>query len=178
MSPCGGHDAPSNRKENPELDSIAGELGQLVPDVHQIARITVRLIAALAVGTAIGTQRELTHKTAGLRTHMLVALGTAVFVVGAAEGGMQSETLARVIQGIATGIGFLGGGAILKLTDRREVHGLTTAAGIWMTAAGAVAAGMGQITVAFIATVFGLIVLTLFRRLEKEFGHHARADGD
>jgi len=82
------------------------------------------------------------------------------------------------VQGIATGIGFLGGGAILKLTDHREVHGLTTAAGIWMTAAGSAAAALGQVTVAFIATVFGLIVLTVFRRLEKEFVHHARADRD
>ena len=160
------------------MDSVAGELSQLVPDVPQIVRITIRLVAALAVGTAIGTQRELTHKTAGLRTHMLVALGTAVFVVGAAETGMNAESLTRVVQGVATGIGFLGGGAILKLTDRREVHGLTTAAGIWMTAAGSAAAALGQITVAFIATVFGLIVLTVFRSLEKEFVHHARADGD
>jgi putative Mg2+ transporter-C (MgtC) family protein len=160
------------------VDSVAGELSQLVPDVSQIVRITVRLVAALAVGTAIGTQRELTHKTAGLRTHMLVALGTALFIVGAAESGMKTESLGRVIQGIVTGIGFLGGGAILKPTDRREVHGLTTAAGIWMTAAGAAAAGLGQIAVAFIATVFGLIVLTLFRRLEKEFEHHFRADRD
>jgi putative Mg2+ transporter-C (MgtC) family protein len=160
------------------VDSVVNELSQLVPDVPQIVRITVRLAAALAVGTAIGLQRELTHKTAGLRTHMLVALGTALFIVGAAESGLQAESLTRVIQGIATGIGFLGGGAILKLTDRREVHGLTTAAGIWMTAAGSAAAGLGQITVAIIATVFGLIVLTLFRRLEKELGHHVRADGD
>jgi putative Mg2+ transporter-C (MgtC) family protein len=160
------------------VDSVAGELSQLVPDVSQIVRITVRLVAALAVGTAIGTQRELTHKTAGLRTHMLVALGTALFIVGAAEGGMKTESLGRVIQGIVTGIGFLGGGAILKLADRREVHGLTTAAGIWMTAAASAAAGLGQITVAFIATVFGLIVLTVFRRLEKDFEHHLRADRD
>ena len=160
------------------MDSVAGELSQLAPDLPQIVRITVRLLAALAVGTAIGTQRELTHKTAGLRTHMLVALGTAVFVIGAAEGGMKGESLTRVLQGIATGIGFLGGGAILKLTDRREVHGLTTAAGIWMTAAGSTAAAVGQIALAFIATVFGLIVLTVFRRLEKELGHRVRADGD
>jgi putative Mg2+ transporter-C (MgtC) family protein len=80
------------------VDSVAGELSQLVPDVPQIVRITIRLVAALAVGTAIGTQRELTHKTAGLRTHMLVALGTAVFVVGAAETGMNAESLTRVVQ--------------------------------------------------------------------------------
>jgi len=152
------------------------ELSQLVPDVPQIIRVTVRLLAALAVGTAVGLQRELTHKTAGLRTHMLVALGTALFVVGAAESGMASESLARVIQGVATGIGFLGGGTILKLTDQREVHGLTTAAGIWMTAAASAAAGLGQITIAILGTTFGLIVLTVFRRVEKKLGHHARSD--
>jgi putative Mg2+ transporter-C (MgtC) family protein len=154
------------------------ELSQLVPDVSQIIRVTVRLVAALAVGTAVGLQRELTHKSAGLRTHMLVALGTALFVVGAAEAGMQAESLTRIIQGIATGIGFLGGGAILKLTDQREVHGLTTAAGIWMTAAASAAAGLGQITVAILGTVLGLLVLTVFHRLEKDFGLHARPDGE
>jgi putative Mg2+ transporter-C (MgtC) family protein len=154
------------------------ELSQLVPDVSQIVRVTLRLLAALAVGTAIGLQRELTHKTAGLRTHMLVALGTALFVVGAAEGGMKAEALARVVQGIATGIGFLGGGAILKLTDQREVHGLTTAAGIWMTAAASAVAALGQIAVAILGTLFGLVVLIVFRRLEKKLGHPMRGDGE
>lgn len=148
-----------------------GELTQLVPDFAQIVRVTVRLLAALAVGTAIGLQREITHKTAGLRTHMLVALGTALFVVGAVESGEKAESLARVIQGIATGIGFLGGGAILKLTDQREVHGLTTAAGIWMTAAASATAALGQIAVAVIGTLFGLAVLIVFRTFEKEFEH-------
>jgi putative Mg2+ transporter-C (MgtC) family protein len=158
------------------VDAVTGELSRLVPDVAQLVRITTRLLVALAVGTAIGLQRELTHKTAGLRTHMLVALGTAVFVVGAAESGTDPASLARVLQGVATGIGFLGGGTILKLTDRSEVHGLTTAAGIWMTAAASAAAGMGQITVAFISTILALVVLIAFRKLEKELGHHARAD--
>ena len=71
---------------------------------------------------------------------------------------------------------------MVNLKETREAaldaYGLTTAAGVWMTAAGSAAAGLGQITVAFIATVFGLIVLTVFRRLEKEFVHHARADRD
>ncbi len=147
------------------------ELSQLVPDFPQVVRITVRLLAALIVGTAIGLQRELTHKTAGLRTHMLVALGTALFVVGAAESGAKAESLARVIQGIATGIGFLGAGAIIKLTDQREVHGLTTAAGIWMTAAASATAALGQIAVALIGTVFGLAILIVFRIFEKELEH-------
>jgi putative Mg2+ transporter-C (MgtC) family protein len=129
------------------------EINRLAPDVPQLVRVTVRLLAALFIGTAIGLQRELTHKPAGLRTHMLVALGTALFLVSAAEAGMAVDTLSRIVQGLATGIGFLGGGAILKLTDEREIHGLTTAAGIWMTAAASAAAGLGQITVALIGTV-------------------------
>ncbi|MBS0421501.1 MAG: MgtC/SapB family protein [Proteobacteria bacterium] len=154
------------------------ELSQLVPDPSQLIRVSIRLLAALAVGTAIGLQRELTHKTAGLRTHMLISLGTALFVVGAAESGMPTESLARVIQGIAAGIGFLGGGAILKLTDKQEVHGMTTAAGVWMTAAASAVAALGQIWVAILSTLFALLVLTVFRRLEKDLGLHGRADGE
>ena len=152
------------------------ELNPFVLDTSQLIRVSTRLLAALAVGTAVGLQRELTHKTAGLRTHMLVALGTALFIVGAAENGMQADALTRILQGVATGIGFLGGGAILKLTDQREVHGLTTAAGIWMTAAASAVAALGQITVAILGTVLGLFVLTVIRRLEKDLGLHNHAD--
>jgi putative Mg2+ transporter-C (MgtC) family protein len=154
------------------------EITRLVPDVQQIVRVTVRLLAALAIGTAIGLQRELTHKPAGLRTHMLVGLGTALFVVGAAESGMHPDPLSRIVQGLATGIGFLGGGAILKLTREREVHGLTTAAGIWMTAAASAAAGLGEIAVAVIGTLLGLLVLIVFRKIEKGLGHRGRRDAE
>ena len=154
------------------------EITRLVPDVQQLVRVTVRLLAGLAIGTAIGLQRELTHKPAGLRTHMLVGLGTALFVVGAAESGMHPDALSRIVQGLATGIGFLGGGAILKLTSEREVHGLTTAAGIWMTAAASAAAGLGEIAVALIGTLLGLLVLIVFRKLEKGLGHHGRKDAE
>jgi putative Mg2+ transporter-C (MgtC) family protein len=109
---------------------------------------------------------------------MLVALGTALFVVGALESGMHTDAVSRIVQGLATGIGFLGGGAILKLTDEREIHGLTTAAGIWMTAAASAAAGLGQIALAVIATLLGLLVLTLCRKLETHLGHRARKDAE
>jgi putative Mg2+ transporter-C (MgtC) family protein len=154
------------------------EFTQLTPDMHQLVRVMLRLLAALAIGTAVGLQRELTHKPAGLRTHMLVGLGTALFVVGAAESGMTSADVSRIVQGIATGIGFLGGGAILKLTNEREIHGLTTAAGIWMTAAASAAAGLGQIAVALIGTLLGLLVLGMFRKLEKQFGHSFSKDSE
>lgn len=159
-------------------NTVLNEINQLTPDVPQLVRVTLRLLAALFIGTAIGLQRELTHKPAGLRTHMLVALGTAMFIVSAAESGMHLDSLSRIVQGLATGIGFLGGGAILKLTSEREIHGLTTAAGIWMTAAASAAAGLGQIAVALIGTVFGLLVLIVFHKLEKELGHLARKDSE
>src|SRR5262249_45980280 len=154
------------------------ELVRLLPDTHQLVRISIRLLAAMLIGTTIGLQRELTHKPAGLRTHMLVALGTALFIVGAAESGMHPDSLSRIIQGLAAGLGFLGAGAIMKLTPEREIHGLTTAAGLWMTAAASAAAALGQVAVALIGTFVGLLILIVFRKIEKELGHLARRDAE
>ena len=155
-----------------DSNSALHDFTQLTPDIHQLIRITIRLVASLAIGAAIGLQREWTHKPAGLRTHMLVGLGTALILVGVAEAGMDQAAQSRIIQGIVTGIGFLGGGAILKLTSEREIHGLTTAAGIWMTAAASAIAGVGQIAVAVIGTLFALLILTVFHRLEKDIERH------
>jgi putative Mg2+ transporter-C (MgtC) family protein len=156
--------------------SVLTEITRNVPDLQHLVRITIRLFAALLIGTAIGLQRELTHKPAGLRTHMLVGLGTALFIVGAEEYGMEGDSIAKIVQGLATGIGFLGGGAILKLTSEKEIHGLTTAAGIWMTAAASAAAALGQLAVALVGTAFGLLILIVFRRIEKGLGHRVRKD--
>lgn len=158
------------------MSIVLDEISQSLPDAHQFVRVTVRIAAALLIGTLIGLQRELTHKPAGLRTHMLVALGTALFVVGAAEAGMRLDSLSRIVQGLATGIGFLGGGAILKLASEKEIHGLTTAAGIWATAAASAIAGLGQMFVALLGVACGLLVLVVFRKLEKTLGHRARKD--
>jgi putative Mg2+ transporter-C (MgtC) family protein len=160
------------------LSSVFSEVAQSVPDAHQLVRITVRLLVALLIGTLIGLQRELTHKPAGLRTHMLVALGTALFIVGAAEAGMHLDSLSRIVQGLATGIGFLGGGAILKLTSEKEIHGLTTAAGIWATAAASAVAALGQIAAAFIGVLFGLLILIVLRKIERVLGHRAKKDAE
>lgn len=136
------------------------ELSRGLPHADQLVRVGLRLVAALIIGTAIGLQRELTHKPAGLRTHLLVALGTALMVVAVVDAGMASADVSRVIQGLVTGIGFLGGGTILKLTREHEIRGLTTAAGIWLTAAASVAAGLGQFADALIGVVFALVVLS------------------
>ena len=141
-------------------------LSSTVPHADQVVRVALRMFAALIIGTVIGLQRELTHKPAGLRTHLLVALGTALLVVAAVNANMKSGDVSRVIQGLITGIGFLGGGTILKLTQEHEIRGLTTAAGIWLTAAASVAAGLGQFADAFIGVFFALIVLTAVGKLE------------
>jgi putative Mg2+ transporter-C (MgtC) family protein len=144
--------------------------------MHQLVRVGVRLLVALLIGALVGIQRELTHKPAGLRVHMLVALGTALVVVTATESAMSSSDVARVIQGLVTGIGFLGGGAILKLTVEHEIHGLTTAAGIWLTAAASIAAGLGLLSIAVMGVVLGLIVLGAFVKLEKRLDERATRD--
>ncbi len=185
MQPCGvpqrtraDYDSPRVMGTVLAVNSALHDFTQLTPELHQLVRITLRLLASMAIGTAIGLQRELTHKPAGLRTHMLVGLGTAMVLVGASESGMDQAALSRIIQGLVTGIGFLGGGAILKLTAEREIHGLTTAAGIWMTASASAIAGIGQVTVALIGTGFALLILVVFRKLEKELTRRAHKAAD
>lgn len=148
------------------MDSFLGEFWHGLPNAAEVGRISFRLLAAMILGGAIGFQREHAGKPAGLRTHMLVAMGAALFVMGAEEAGMGSDELSRIIQGLATGIGFIGGGAILKMAEEHDIKGLTTAAGIWMTAAVGVAVGLGYWGVAAMAVVFTLITLAVLVRLE------------
>jgi putative Mg2+ transporter-C (MgtC) family protein len=152
------------------------ELTQSIPDAQHMVRLSLRLFIALVVGGLVGLQRELTHKPAGLRTHMLLALGTALIVITADGAGMSKSDLSRVLQGLVTGIGFLGGGAILKLTAEHEIHGLTTAAGLWLTAAASAAAGLGQLALAVVGVCLGLLVLAAFVKVEKQLGNHASKD--
>jgi putative Mg2+ transporter-C (MgtC) family protein len=148
------------------MNVLWDELAAGIPDSDSVARITLRLIVAMIFGAVIGIQRERAGKPAGLRTHMLVSSGTAVFVIASEEFGMNPDSVSRVIQGLVTGIGFLGAGAILKIYDKREVEGLTTAAGIWMTAALGVAIGLGRFGLALVATVLAWMTLSLVRQLE------------
>ncbi len=147
-----------------------------IPTALDTARIAGRLLCALLAGALIGIERELTHKPAGLRTHMLVALGTSLIVITAVESRMSPSDLSRVIQGLVTGIGFLGGGAILKLTAEHEIHGLTTAASIWTTAALSIAAGLGEVAMMALGLALGLVVLVLLTRIEHWFGDRVSSD--
>src|SRR5262245_58602480 len=114
-------------------------------DRQHLALVLIRVIAATLLGAIVGLQRERVRKPAGLRTHMLVCIGTSVIVLAGSGAGMSTDGLSRIIQGIVTGIGFVGAGSILKLSQEHEIKGLTTAAGLWMTAAIGVACGLGAL---------------------------------
>lgn len=137
-----------------------------LPDAAHFLATGGRLLAAAVLGGIIGAQRERVHSAAGFRTHILVAMGAALLVLGGHEAGFSNPDASRVVQGIVAGIGFLGAGTILKLADRGEVHGLTTAATIWVTAAVGVAAGIGPLWLPALAAGLTWIVLALAVRLE------------
>lgn len=160
------------------MNVVWEELAAGFPEAEAMARITVRLIVAMIFGAVIGIQRERAGKPAGLRTHMLVALGAAVFIIASGEFGMNPDSISRVIQGLVTGIGFLGAGAILKLYDKRAVEGLTTAAGIWMTAALGVAVGLGRFGLALVATLLAWMTLSVVRQMEHILNRGARKSED
>ena len=143
------------------MDPLWHELTNGFPDRERLIIVLLRVFAAVLFGAVVGIERERAGKPAGLRTHMIVSLGTAVVVIGCQDAGMSLDGLSRVIQGIVTGIGFIGAGTILKLNEQREIQGLTTAAGLWMTAAIGVAAGLGILGVAVIGTLVTVLVLVL-----------------
>ena len=144
--------------------TVASEFSD-VTDLAQLTRIAVRLSLAALLGFVLGFEREQQGKAAGVRTHMLVAIGSALFVLVPQQGGMQVADLSRVIQGVVAGVGFLGAGAILKLRDEEQVVGLTTAAGVFMTAAIGVACGLGRESTALLSTLLALAVLAVVPKL-------------
>jgi len=151
--------------------SITEEIGQAlaaefaIPDVGTLTVIVSRLATAIVLGGLLGLERERKGRAAGLKTHILVSVGSALFVLAPLQMGISGADVTRVMQGIVSGIGFLGAGAILKLDNEERIQGLTTAAGIWMTAAIGMAAGMGMEMVAFITTLAALAVVSALPKL-------------
>lgn len=137
-----------------------------VADAGLQIELTLRLVVALALGGVIGWERELQRMPAGFRTHALVALGAAIFTVVSAYGltGPQSDPT-RIAAQIVSGVGFLGGGAILH--HGGTVRGLTTAASLWAVAAVGMAAGAGLLIMAVVSTVLVIIGLEVFDRFER-----------
>lgn len=146
-------------------EAVGQDFGD-VYDLRPLVRLLVRLVFAAVLGGLLGWQREHMGKAAGLRTHMLVAMAAALFLTAAQEAGIGTDHLSRVIQGIVTGIGFVGGGVILKLADQRLVKGLTTAASVWMAAAVGVAAGLGRELSAVLGALLALFVLAALGQVE------------
>ncbi len=134
-------------------------------DVSEITTIVIRLLMAALLGGILGFEREHKGKAAGIKTHMLVAIGAALFVLIPQQAGLTDSELSRVMQGIIAGIGFLCAGAILKGEDEKHLKGLTTAAGIWMTAAIGVAVGLGRESTAILSTIVALFVLVIVPKI-------------
>jgi len=132
-----------------------------IPDLTTMTRIIVRLVLAAILGGIIGYERERKARTAGVRTHMLVAVGAALFVLGPLQSGMEISDMSRVIQGIVQGVGFLGAGAIIIRSGQQKIEGLTTAANIWATAGIGVVVGLGLEATAVLSTIIVLIILAV-----------------
>lgn len=134
--------------------------------------IVLRLGAATLIGCALGLNREIRGKPAGMRTHALVALGTALvtlsgMVLAGQDGEFDSNSVSRVIQGVVAGIGFLGGGTILKSETGDQISGLTTAASLWVVACLGITCGVGLWAMALVALGLALFVLIAGEKVER-----------
>jgi putative Mg2+ transporter-C (MgtC) family protein len=132
-----------------------------------------RLIMALILGGIVGLERQTRHKSAGLRTYMLVCLGTAFLVLVPIQAGIaeeSSEAVSRVLQGIITGVGFIGGGTILHPGNRRKdeirTQGLTSAAALWVSSGLGIAAAFGLWEMGLIGAILTWFVLDIMKRIE------------
>jgi putative Mg2+ transporter-C (MgtC) family protein len=140
------------------------------------AELIKRLLVAVVLGAVLGFEREMRHKSAGLRTNILIAVGAATFTLMSYElAAVAGGDAGRVAAQIVTGIGFLGAGAIMRTGS--GVQGLTTAATVWVNAAVGIAAGGGEYHLAVIATVITLAALLVLEPLERFLERRSRARG-
>lgn len=141
----------------------------LIPQWDVALQVIIRLFLAALLGGAIGYDREVHGKAAGIRTHMLVCLGAAIVIVVSRLDGIPMSEMSRVIEGVVTGIGFIGGGVILKLSQDREIRGVTTAASIWVTSAIGISVGLGQAWVAVLCAGVVWFILVVLGYFEKKY---------
>lgn len=158
------------------METLWEELSRGLTSGADYERVLLRMVVSVLLGGLVGMQREKAGKPAGVRTHMLVSLATALVVLACAGMGMQFDAQSRVIQGIVTGIGFIGAGSILKLSEERDIQGLTTAAGLWLTAAIGIACGVGTIGIALITAVVTVGVLALAGVIESREAKRREAE--
>jgi putative Mg2+ transporter-C (MgtC) family protein len=152
------------------MEQFWNELQMDLPSSYEIVSVIFRLTLAALVGSIPGFQRELLGQPAGLRTHMMVSVGAAIFVMAALEAGASAGDTTRVIQGVATGIGFVGAGAIMKSKQEQVVHGLTTASSVWLTAGLGTAAGMGRIWLSIMGSLLALVILSILSWISDRVG--------
>lgn len=150
------------------------------PIVSFLSDIVLPLISAVLLGGIVGWERESGDKPAGLRTHMMVSLGAAVFTLSALRTIVDYQSAAgdpsRIVMGVATGIGFLGAGSIIRTSG--EVHGITTAAGIWVVGAIGACCGAGYYSIAIVAVLLSVIVLSVVRNVEHRAGNSSHQEKD
>lgn len=135
------------------------------PEIDGLVAAAVPLMLAALLGAVLGWEREQKGRAAGLKTHILVAMGSALFVLSPELDGIDGANNTRVMQGIVSGIGLVGAGAILRSRSGARVEGLTTAASIWITAAIGMAAGMGLAWPAILATLLAWLVVAVVPKL-------------
>jgi len=155
------------------LATLANEFSDL-SSPEQFTQVTLRLLLAALLGGLLGLEREAHGKAAGIRTHMLVAMGSALFVLVPAQMGAESDAMSRVIQGLVAGIGFLCAGTILKGESMSEVKGLTTAAGIWLTAAIGITVGLGREATAVLSTLLAFFIFNIVPHFNRWIEKRAR----
>jgi putative Mg2+ transporter-C (MgtC) family protein len=131
--------------------------------------ILARLLLALACGAVIGLNRDLHRKSAGIRTFGLVSVGSAIVALVIIQVSPDANAVSRVIQGVLTGIGFLGAGVILHQPTSSRVTGLTTAAAVWLTAGLGTACGLGQFPLAFAGLAVAFVILLVGKPIERLF---------
>ncbi len=123
------------------------------------------ILLAVVCGAAIGLEREFKHKPAGLRTNVLICLGAALFTIISSKMAADKDSITRIAAQIVTGVGFLGAGAVIQ--DRGGIHGLTTAATIWLVASIGMACGAGFYLLAIVTTILAILVLLGLAQVEK-----------
>jgi putative Mg2+ transporter-C (MgtC) family protein len=152
------------------MEQFWTELQSELPSTYELLSVPFRLCLAAVLAAIPGFQRERLGQAAGLRTHMMVSVGAAIFVMAALEAGASMGDTTRVVQGLATGIGFVGAGAIMKSKENHEVHGLTTASSIWLTAGLGTAVGMGRVWLPVVGSILAVVILSLVSWISDRVG--------
>ena len=153
----------------------------MIPSLYSVETLdaALRLGSAVAIGGLVGLDRGLRQKPAGLRTHALVALGAALMTYTGIElAPSEPGAITRVLQGVIAGVGFLGGGVILRDAQDLRVRGLTTAASIWIVAGLGMACGAGHWRTGLLASCFTLVVLMGGRHIEQLLASWNGADAE